>query len=178
MLRLMKTINAASGSEARDEKQLETVFGSFWPKLSEAIRPKIERLKANPVKKERDKLETERILQELLILARQQMRILSSPDDLFGREVLSLLLRLIHEPDGAAIRLAGKERELVLALCGRWGKLEHDLGNYLEALEPREKRSAKAIVERFSGYLKELQAVLGGTATPDSIIRAFGSMGV
>src|SRR5205823_1293724 len=113
ILRLMKTINIAAGAEAREERQLETVFFSFWPKLEKSIAPKLERLRNRPPpRKDEGKLESERILQELLILARQQMRILASPDELFGKETLGLLLRIIHEPDGAAMRLAGKERDL------------------------------------------------------------------
>ena len=76
-------------------------------------------------------------------------------------------LRLMHEPD--------KERDLVLALCGRWGKLEHDLNGYLNLLDAREGRHAREIIARFSMYMKELQAVLTGTATPQSVIQAFGS---
>ena len=88
---------------------------------------------------------------------------------------MALLLRLTHEPDGAAVRLVNKERDLVLALCGRWGKLEHELNGYLNLLDAREKRHAGEMIQRFSMYMKELQAVLTGTATPQSIIQAFGS---
>jgi hypothetical protein len=60
-------------------------------------------------------------------------------------------------------------------LCGRWGKLEHELNGYLNLLDTREKRQARETIERFSMYMKELQAVLTGTATPQSIVQAFGS---
>jgi hypothetical protein len=68
-----------------------------------------------------------------------------------------------------------KERDLVLALCGRWGKLEHELNGYLNLLDIKERRPAREMIERFSMYMKELQAVLTGTATPQSIVQAFGS---
>jgi hypothetical protein len=81
---------------------------------------------------------------------------------------------LTHEPEGAAIRLAHKERDLVLALCGRWGKLEHELNVYVATLALADQRAARQKIERFSAYTRELQAVLTGTATPQSIINAFG----
>jgi TIR domain-containing protein len=172
--RLMKTINSAAGAEAREERQLETVFNSFWPKLEASIKPKLEKLRNRPPKKDEGKLESERILQELLILARQQIRILASPDELFGKETLGLLLRIIHEPDGAAMRLAGKERDLVLALCARWGQLERSLRTNLQGLEGQAKTRSMGVIDRFSGYVTELQSILSGTATPESIIKAFG----
>jgi len=175
IFRVVKSINAAAGSNARDERQLATVFDSFWPRLDEAIKPKLEKLRGTPPKHQQVKLEHERILEELLLLGRQQNRILSNPAGLVGEEILALLLRLTHEPDGAAVRLAHKERDLVLALCGRWGKLEHELNGYLTLLEVREARTAREVMGRFSNYVKELQAVLTGTATTQSIVQAFGS---
>jgi hypothetical protein len=178
MLRLVKTINSAAGTESREEKQLETVFNSFWPKLELSIKPRLEKLKQNPPKKEREKIESDRILQELLLLARQQMRILSNPDELFGKETLGLLLRLIHEPEGAAIRLAGKERDLAYALCGRWSNLERDLRVHYADLDPLKKAKVHDVIDRFSRYVTELQSILSGTATPASIAQAFGQKGI
>jgi len=104
--RLLRTINQAAGEHGRTEKQLDTVFQTFWPKLDQAIQPKLEQLRGSPKKAEVQKQETDRILQELLLLNRQQLRKLSNPDELFGKELLGLLLRIVHEPEGAAIRLA------------------------------------------------------------------------
>ena len=175
IFRVVKSINVAAGSNAREERQLETVFASFWPKLDEAIKPKLIKLRSTPPRHQQEKLEHDRILEELLLLGRQQSRVLSNPAGLVGEEILSLLLRLTHEPDGTAIRLAHRERDLVLALCGRWGKLEHELNGYLGLLDPRELRQAREMMGRFSNYVKELQAVLTGTATTQSIIQAFGT---
>jgi hypothetical protein len=175
IFRVVKSINAAAGSNAREERQLETVFASFWPKLDEAIQPKLKKLRSTPPRHQQEKLEHDRILEELLLLARQQSRVLSNPAGLVGEDILALLLRLTHEPDGTAVRLAHKERDLVLALCGRWGKLEHDLNGYLNLLDPRELRQAREMMGRFSNYMKELQAVLTGTATTQSIVQAFGA---
>jgi hypothetical protein len=175
VFRLVRSINNAAGSSARDERQLETVFDSFWPKLESSIRPKMTKLRNALPKHEQKKLEHDRILEELLLLSRQQSRLLSNPAGLVGDEIVALLLRLTHEPEGTAIRLAHKEKALVLALCGRWGKLDHDLNGFINFLEPKEKRQAREMIERFSMYVKELQAVLTGTATPQSIIQAFGA---
>ncbi|MCA1546646.1 nucleotidyltransferase domain-containing protein [Bradyrhizobium sp. BRP19] len=124
---------------------------------------------------EQKKLEHDRILEELLLLARQQSRVLSNPAGLIGEEILALLLRLTHEPEGAAIRLVHKERDLVLALCGRWGRLQYELNGYISVLDPKERPRAREMIERFSSYVKELQSILVGTATTQSIQQAFGS---
>ncbi|HEY5047897.1 MAG TPA: hypothetical protein VII49_07770 [Rhizomicrobium sp.] len=49
------------------------------------------------------------------------------------------------------------------------------MNGYLNLLDAREKRQAREQIDRFSMYLKELQAVLTGTATPQSVVQAFGS---
>lgn len=175
IFRVVRTINGAAGTDARDERQLETVFETFWPRLDKVIQPKLTRLRSTLPRHQQSKMEHDRILEELLLLGRQQSRILANPAGLVGEEILGLLLRLTHEPDGTAVRLVHKERDLVLALCGRWGKLEHEMNGYLHLLDPRERRNASEMIGRFSMYLKELQAVLTGTATPQSIVQAFGS---
>ncbi|OCK59438.1 toll/interleukin-1 receptor domain-containing protein [Bradyrhizobium sp. LMTR 3] len=175
IFRVVKSINFAAGASARDERQLATVFESFWPRLETAIKPKLAKLRSTLPRHQQKQLERDRILEELLLLGRQQSRILSNPAGLVGEEILALLLRLTREPDGTAIRLVQKERDLVLALCGRWGKLEHELTGYVDLLDAREKRNARQMIGRFSAYVKELQAVLTGTATTQSIIQAFGS---
>ena len=52
-----------------------------------------------------------------------------------GKETLGLLMKLVHEPEGAALRLAGREKELVLALCARWSQLERNLRTPIQGLE-------------------------------------------
>jgi hypothetical protein len=175
IFRVVRSINSAAGSSAREERQLETVFESFWPRLDEGVRPKLAKLRNTLPRHEQKRLEQDRILEELLLLGRQQSRLLSNPTGLVGEEILGLLLRLTHEPDGTALRLVHKERDLVLALCGRWGRLEHEMNGYLNLLDAKEKRRAHEMIERFSMYVKELQAILTGTATPRSIVQAFGS---
>ncbi|MDB5616214.1 TIR domain-containing protein [Tardiphaga sp.] len=174
MLRLMRTVNQAAGAEARPDKQLETVFESFWPKLEALIKPRLAKLLLDPPRREKEKLESEKILQELVVLGRQQLRILSTPDDLFGKELMNLLLRLTHEPDGGAIRLAAREKDLVMALCGRWGHLEKALRIHFVDYPDR----TRDAIDRFSAYFTELEAILSGTATTESILRAFGHKGV
>lgn len=175
IFRVVKSINGAAGINAREERQLETVFNSFWPKLDEAVKPKLAKLRNTLPRHQQKAQEHDRILEELLLLGRQQSRALSNPAGLVGEEILALLLRLTHEPDGTALRLVHKERDLVLALCGRWGRLEHELNGYLNLLDAKERRQARETILRFSAYMKELQAVLTGAATPQSIVRAFGA---
>ncbi|MFK4383249.1 hypothetical protein [Bradyrhizobium sp. USDA 223] len=150
-------------------------FEHLWPSLDNALKPKLAKLRTTLPRHEQKKLEHDRILEELLLLARQQSRVLSNPAGLIGEEVLALLLRLTHEPEGAAIRLVHKERDLVLALCGRWGRLQYELNGYISVLDPKERPHAREMIERFSSYVKELQSILVGTATTQSIQQAFGS---
>jgi hypothetical protein len=65
MFRLLKTINQAEINDARAEKQLDTVFDRFWPDLEKSIAPMLERLRREPPRGEREKLESDKILQEL-----------------------------------------------------------------------------------------------------------------
>jgi hypothetical protein len=67
-------------------------------------------------------------------------------------------------PTETALRLVHKERDLVLALCGRWGKLEHELNGYLNVLEAKERRHTREIIERFSLIMKMLKSVITWTA--------------
>lgn len=175
IFRVVKSINVAAGANAREERQLITVFDSFWPRLNEAVQPKLVKLHSTLPRHQQKTLEQDRILEELLLLGRQQSRILSNPAGLVGDDILSLLLRLTHEPDGTALRLVHKERDLVLALCGRWGKLQHELKNCITLPDLHDRRPAQETIDRFSVYVKELQAVLTGTATPQSVVQAFGS---
>lgn len=169
LLRLLRGMNSTAGEAAREDKQLEKVFGRFWPDLEKTIEPRLAALRATPPTKEREKNETDRILQELLILARQQTRTLSDPNELFGPQLLGTLLRLVHEPEGAAIRLAAREKELTLALCARWSQLHREL------VRPTGKEASVSMsISRFSEYVSELQAILLGTATPNSIAKVFG----
>jgi hypothetical protein len=170
MLRLLKSMNSAAGEAAREDKQLETVFDRFWPDLERTIEPRLSALRQTPAPKQREKSEIDRILQELLVLARQQTRILSDPNELFGHHVLGLLLKLTREPDGAAIRLAAREKDLTLALCARWSQLYRHLVNRSSVPEAQLSNS----IQRFSSYVSELQSILAGTATPESIAKAFG----
>src|SRR5882762_2914049 len=44
----------------------------------------------------------------------------------------------------------------------------------LQGLEGQAKTRSMEVIDRFSGYVTELQSILSGTATPESIIEAFG----
>ncbi|WP_456624325.1 toll/interleukin-1 receptor domain-containing protein [Bradyrhizobium sp. P5_C12] len=98
IFRVVKSINNAAGDNAREERHLATIFESTWPSLESAIKPKLTKLRATLPRHEQKQLEHDRILEELLLLSRQQSRALSNPAGLVGDEILALLLRLTHEP--------------------------------------------------------------------------------
>jgi hypothetical protein len=62
IFRVVKSINGAAGSEAREERQLETVFDSFWPRLDEAIKPKLANLRSTLPRHQQKKMEHDRFL--------------------------------------------------------------------------------------------------------------------
>jgi hypothetical protein len=66
----------------RDERRLDLVFEQFWPRLLEHIKPKLAQLRSKPHKARAEKEEIGAILQELLVLSRQQTRSLANPQEL------------------------------------------------------------------------------------------------
>ena len=151
MLRLARAINAAIGDEARSERDVEKLFNSLWPQLQEGVLPLIKSSQASPQTARTPTGEIENILQEVLVLARHQYRILSNPEELFGQELLSLLLRLIRDEEGVVQRLTESERTMVLAVCARWSSIEQSVLQDLKD-SPASIKQMKWI----GGYLKEL----------------------
>lgn len=163
MLRLARSINAATGEHARTDRELEKLFNYLWAEFREKVEPHMDSLmRAHPLAA-KEVSETEKILQELLLLARQQTRVLSNPEELFGEQVLAMLARLLLDIEGGARRLTESERDLALAVCARWGNIEKRL---LQELEGRPR--AQQDVKWFSGYLTELQTRVAAARAEDA----------
>jgi hypothetical protein len=152
MLRLARSINLANGEQARADRDLEGLFNYLWPELQRKVQPFLESLARVRPSAQTEVSETEKILQEILLLARQQTRLLSNPEELFGEQVLAMLARLLLDVEGGARRLTESERDLTLAICARWASIENLL---LQALDGRP--AAQQNVKWFSRYLTELQ---------------------
>src|SRR5262249_1421367 len=131
MLKVVKSINSAD-AQGRDERDLEELFEILWPRLQEKIGP-LEHVQKSIVLEQKEAPEIERILQEILGLVRQQSRVLANPEELVGQNVLSLLVRLVHDPEGTTARLSASERNMTLALLARWASISADLDHYLIA---------------------------------------------
>lgn len=142
ILKTVKSVNAAAGAEAAPEVALGQIYQLCWPQLETRVQPLIRKLsQKNPTEKQSKDTELANTLRELLTLSRQQLRILSSPDDLFGREVLNLLVRLTQDGEGSAVRLAGNERDLVLALVARWSPLKKRFFSEWASSRPTQKEA-------------------------------------
>ena len=151
ILKTIKSVNAAAGAEAASDATIGQIFELCWPKLEAKVQPLIRKLIfADPKKEQAKEIEYANTLRELLTLARQQLRILSSPDDLFGRELLNLLVRLTQEGEASAVKLAANERELVLALVARWKSVERSILLNSKAEDTQYK------IQRFSRYINEI----------------------
>jgi hypothetical protein len=161
--KLVTTVNLAAGDDAIDQSLLDQMFEALWPQLLANINPIISAAPKPPRPETKPQEIVQRILEEVLVLSRQQLRILSNPDELFGREVLALLVRLVRDAEGVAVRLTARERDLVLALTARWKSFENRIASYLAHREETLERGQVASeLKRFSGYIAEIQAILGG----------------
>lgn len=152
MLRLTRSINSATGDQARSDRDIEKMLKSLWPQLRDMILPHVGSFDKRAKSEKPSPSETESILQEMLVLVRHQSRILTNPEELFGQQLLSVLLRLVRNEEGSADRLTESERATALAVCARWVSIEQGV---LQGLTER-----PAITQRvkwFGGYLRELQ---------------------
>lgn len=158
MWKLVRSINAAAGEGAKSEELLRNMFEALWPKLELQVSTLIKNLQAPAQPPTAPVLDT--VLQELVTLVRQQTRTLANPAELFGKEILSLLMRLTYE-DGTALRLAARERDLALALTARWDAFVRQLEVYLSVQEKTElQMRAGQGLNRFKQYLSEFRQVL------------------
>jgi hypothetical protein len=160
--RLVKSINEAARDDAIADDLLERMFKALWPEFSKNVSD-LAKFPNEPNRPTTSAV-SDAVMQELLTLARQQARILANPDDLFGKEVLNLLVRLTYE-EGTALRLTARERDLAIALTARWEAYVRQLEVYLSLRD--ETDLYKQVVQglsRFKQYLIEFRKVLASTA--------------
>ena len=77
MIRLVKTINKASSDEALEESRLERAFDGLWDQFTHGIRAVPE---SAPESKQEPAESTNPVLEEILVLSRQQTQMLASSE--------------------------------------------------------------------------------------------------
>lgn len=90
MAKLVFTINQ-SGGEAVAERKLEKVFEALWPDLERKLRPVLERMKQGQPVRKRPAVDWEKMnahIEEILKEAKDQSRLMASPDRLFPMSYL------------------------------------------------------------------------------------------
>ena len=98
--RLMRTLNACAQEEARAEARLDKVLETFWPQLHDEIAKILAKNSGSPKREavlNADK--TRPILEEILVLARQQSTIISDPTNILPISYLRDLLRRTLDSD-------------------------------------------------------------------------------
>lgn len=124
MLKLLKSANLASETPLMPEARLVTLFEKLWGDLEQKIDTI---LQAHGSTKKPSKRSTDEILEEILSLGREQAMALAHPDRLFAVSVDHLIKRVFDAYFENEALLSGKERNLVLALIGRWNALNSRL---------------------------------------------------
>jgi hypothetical protein len=121
MLRLLKSINQASGDEARDENLLGRTFEGLWGQLDEGIKNLPEVPPDSGL--ERDvPLSTDvgPIVEELLVLVRQQTNMLTSPE--MFRPIVTQINEQIQMLTNS-VGLALDDAEVLDDLSEKWSKV-------------------------------------------------------
>ncbi len=109
ILRLLKSINACSGIESLPEARLEKMHNALWVELSKDIEPIIHTVNENPIPQKNPDDDTSRILEELLVLTRQQSQTLMSSERNVPKELVRTIIEIVSEygqssPDVEPIR--------------------------------------------------------------------------
>jgi hypothetical protein len=114
--KLLHSMNCAAETKCIDEGRLDSVFGVWWPKLKESLDPLLHEAskashaaeKGQPASNQAGQNE---ILEELLDLARNQQKLLNSPESLLPPPYLEQLVRSVNQfADVSPMALADLER--------------------------------------------------------------------
>jgi hypothetical protein len=164
MLKLLKSANVAGGEALMPETRLVSLFDKLWPDLREKIELILHEYRSaqNVVARS-----TEEILEEILSLGREQAMALAHPDRLLGSSVDLLIKKVLSSFFESEASLTGRERNLVLALMGRWNALNVRLLAHFERDDlPLEVEGVRKQLSQFQRYLNEAnQTITGGTTS-------------
>ena len=93
VLKLLKSINASAGDDALPDARLEKMHNALWDDLQQEIDPLIpEAGSASAAAAKSQANDSSKILEELLVLARQQTQSLLNPEKIFSRDVIRMIL--------------------------------------------------------------------------------------
>ncbi len=118
--KLIKGINSTKSDDGLPEFRLQKMFDALWPALDEKIRPLIDdSLKENRGKSQSPERDSSAIIEEILVLSRQQVQILSSPERNFPLEIFKELTSTLDEIRNIN-RLGKINSDLIEVLFDRW----------------------------------------------------------
>lgn len=167
MLKLLKSANIVGETALMPESRLTILFDKLWPDLKEKIETILDTHGSNKRIVARS---TEEILEEVLALGREHAMVLSHPDRLLGSSVDLLIKKVLTSFFESEAALTRKERNLVLALVGRWNALNSRLLTHFERDDlPLEAEGIRRQLSQFQNYLNEASQVLvtaGGSEAP------------
>jgi len=153
VLKLLKSINACSGDDALPESRLEKMHNALWDDLSKDIDPIIASSSAKVhTVVEKPEEETSRILEELLVLTRQQSQAVFSADKILSPSLIRTIIEIANE--GGPNRLNDDRiRSAIKYLRHRWQMMK-DIYGSLENL------SAEGKAEEFLNILGDIDLVI------------------
>jgi hypothetical protein len=162
VLKLLRSANLASGEALMPESRLVVLFDKLWPDLNGKVDSILQDYGSAKKIATRS---TEEILEEVLSLGREQAMALAHPDRLLGSSVDLLIKKVLSSYFESEASLSGQERNLVLALMGRWNALHARLLSHFEREDlPLEDEGMRKQLLQFQRYLNEAnQMITGGT---------------
>jgi hypothetical protein len=120
ILKLLKSINACGGDEALPNDRLEKMHDALWDDLTRKVNPILEELsRAVPAGPKKPESETSQVLEELLVLARQQASTLLNPEKLISPDLIRTIVEVASER-GVPDRDRRHLRTIVRVLHRRW----------------------------------------------------------
>jgi hypothetical protein len=125
VLKLLKSINACSGDDALPESRLEKMHNALWGELSSDVEPIIAKAgaKPRPTSKTTED-DVSRILEELLVLSRQQAQVLMNPEKLLSREAIKAVVEISSDYESIDTE---RVRFITHALLRRWRDLHQQI---------------------------------------------------
>jgi len=164
VLKLLRSANVASDGALMPDARLVALFDKLWSDL----KGKIDLiLHEHDSTKNVPSRSTEEILEEVLSLGREQAMALAHPDRLLGSSVDLLIKKVLSSYFESEASLSSQERNLVLALMGRWNALNARLHTHFEREDlPLEVEGIRKQLSQFQRYLNEAnQTITAGAAS-------------
>jgi hypothetical protein len=141
VFQMLRSLNSAAGERALPDAVLGETYEALWPLLQREVEPILDAMATNPPRAEPASSEGKinSILEELLLLSRQQSQLLSSPERLFPKELVAK--SLLNTPSNALASLDLVKAALEV-LLKKWEVVEaqiqklRDSGEEPDDLEP------------------------------------------